>query len=827
MKSAEKQWLIFLTSLLFLLISSFRFCYIYSTPSGSDTLQLAEKVYLQIDRSNYTSGDDIWFRAYVIDPSTNRLSLNTNNLHVDLIAPDSRTIQRRIIRIYGGLGSGDFRLADSVPSGIYRIRAYTNHMRNYDEQFFYMKELTVINPYDDGVGLKWTEQQIENKISIAFFPEGGSLIDYVSSTIAFKAVDALGRGCDVTVELYSSPGELITVFNSTHLGMGFFNLKPLPGYSYYAIVKAKDGTQIKATLPKSFQSGVAIRTKITPDKNLILTVSTNEPTLSDVRGRDFTVSLSSGNLVNVKVKIRIDSLTNNYRIPLDKMPDGVKRVTVSEFEGLPLAERLFFLQRNENARLEVRTDKAEYRPREKVTEVLTITGDSSFSGSGDFSFSAAESQFTDNSSAYPQSIASWFLLESDVKGQVEQPSYYFDPENRKRFQDLDILLMTQGWRDFKWKYDSLTSYKHEIGFDIKGKVRRIINSKPIEGAKINLGLFYNGNSDFLDAISDRNGLFRFEKLDIYGVTEAFISSTGKFERMEGKILVDSSVYEAPLSEALKQDSAVLEISIKKIPEFRQEAIYEINQKKKYRLSDTISVGEVTITAIKAETIQETRVKEVRRIYGMPDKELIVPVAAENYAGDVFSYMSGRIPGLRILRGVDTNSIYYPQDVQIIIRAQMSTHQTGALLLLDGYEIDEGALGFVLSIPMFAIDRIDVLDASPLYGMRGAAGVVNIITKLQTRRDPAELTTNAAYKVIKGFDIPRIFYSPAYDKQQQEAIVPDFRSTIFWNPDIRIENGKGSEFEFYNADETATIKIIVEGITSNGIPLSGKTEYIVK
>ncbi len=266
-----------LISLAFLFLISFKLFAVIP----EDTTQVAEKVYLHVDRSMYTSGEDIWFKAYVIDPSTNKLSRNTNNLHVELIAPESEIVQSRIIRVVKGTGHGDFSLPDSIPSGQYRIRAYTNHMRNYGEEKFFVKEIAIVDPNETDQ-LQLPVRKIDNKIDITFFPEGGSLIDNVTSTIGFKAVNALGKGCDVTVKLYSSSGELITIFNSTHLGMGFFNLKPLTGYTYYTIVQGKDGTEIKAPIPVSFPAGVTIRTLITPDKNLIVTINTNEATLPSI-----------------------------------------------------------------------------------------------------------------------------------------------------------------------------------------------------------------------------------------------------------------------------------------------------------------------------------------------------------------------------------------------------------------------------------------------------------------------------------------------------------------------------------------------------------------
>jgi hypothetical protein len=71
------------------------------------------------------------------------------------------------------------------------------------------------------------------------------------------------------------------------------------------------------------------------------------------------------------------------------------------------------------------------------------------------SLSAVENKFTRDASQFPSAISSWFLLESDVHGPVEEPSYYFDLSNPNRLENLDRLLCTQGWRDFKWEYDNI------------------------------------------------------------------------------------------------------------------------------------------------------------------------------------------------------------------------------------------------------------------------------------------------------------------------------------------------------------------------------------
>ncbi len=151
---------------------------IHYLPSPDDSLKIIEKVYLHIDRDSYYAGDDIWFKAYLIDALDHLLTDHSSNLHVELISPSSKIISTRIIRLEGGLGNGDFRLPDSIRSGKYRIRAYTNYMRNFSDQLFFSKEITIINANDNGQDeISDKVKYVENKITINFFPEGGSLVE--------------------------------------------------------------------------------------------------------------------------------------------------------------------------------------------------------------------------------------------------------------------------------------------------------------------------------------------------------------------------------------------------------------------------------------------------------------------------------------------------------------------------------------------------------------------------------------------------------------------------------------------------------------------------
>jgi hypothetical protein len=763
--------------------------------------QVAEKVYLHTDRDYYNAGDDIWFKSYVIDALTNILSPYTYNLHVELISPDAKIVQTRIVRIENGTGKGDFRLASSLPSGRYTIRSYTNNMRNFDPDFFFNKQVVIINQTDKGNELINNAEYIENKIGISFFPEGGSLVDNIPSVVAFKAVNSLGKGCDVTGEIFSSSGDRVTGFISTHLGMGVFNLKPVPGLNYYAVIKSIDGAELRSEIPKSFSTGVTIHLTVVRNNKLLLAINTNELTLPSIIDHEMKLTISSRNLFTKSTRIKINSTVTSFTIPLEDFPDGILKVTLSGIEGIPLCERLIYFQKNKDLSLNISTDKTQYHSREEVKIKISLSGDTAGVKKAYLSLSAAEINMISDSSLSSTSISSWFLLESDIRGPVERPSYYFDISNKSRFSDLDLLLLTQGWRDFQWKYNLSDSFKHESGFPISGKVRKIMINKPVTGAKINIGIFSEKPPSFLHAEQDSTGHFRTGGVDLTGRAKVIATITGKKNRTEGWVILDSMLYQpAQVDKVISQTRSIL---TGKYQELKQEAIVKSLIRKRYKLSDTINVGEVIIEGKRKDSEMTSDLNMSRSSYGTPDKELIItPELAKRYT-DLF-ILATKIPGV----------IYDGSEITI--------HGNALAIKVDGISADPG---FVSSLPIGMIDRIDIITRSTTLSFSGEGEVINIITK--RNYSTSKTVFHTAIGDLSGYDAPRLFYSPIYNSRDTTAFMSDTRSTIFWKPDIQAEADKNSTVNYFNADKATTIVINVEGITSEGIPVTGKARYEVK
>jgi hypothetical protein len=167
-----------------------------------------------------------------------------------------------------------------------------------------------------------------------------------------------------------------------------------------------------------------------------------------------------------------------------------------------------------------------------------------------------------------------------------------------------------------------------------------------------------------------------------------------------------------------------------------------------------------------------------------------------------------------------------------------------LYMIDGtpVSVDE-----VRALPISWVERIDVIDENvaslaamqtmveiesvddsgrPIHGYGYADGAISIILK-----DDKDIVNNPVFHSVNvkfsGFDEPRIFYSPRHHTTLEKDYKPDLRTTLFWEPNIRLENKKDLFLNYYNADNPSSVKVTVEGITTSGIPVTGKTEYEVR
>jgi len=118
-----------------------------SLTSGNTEVSPLEDMFLHIDRDIYIAGEDVWFSIYNSDTETGKLSARSIIVYTELLNPWNRPVIQKRFQLSGGRGEGNFALPDSLSSGTYTIRAYTNRMKNFLPDNCFMKDVDIYNPF--------------------------------------------------------------------------------------------------------------------------------------------------------------------------------------------------------------------------------------------------------------------------------------------------------------------------------------------------------------------------------------------------------------------------------------------------------------------------------------------------------------------------------------------------------------------------------------------------------------------------------------------------------------------------------------------------------
>ena len=179
-------------------------------------------------------------------------------------------MNRHILKIENGFTSGDFDLADSVETGTYSLRAYTNWMRNFPETYFFQRPLQIYNDrnytHPDAKGrsarnktAKLNAIPAKPDLDVQFFPEGGNLLAGITTRIGFKALNRWGKGENITGSVLDAAGKELNTFKSTHFGMGQFVFLPVKGQTYTARIKTADGRNLSFPFPPVQEKGTVLQ----------------------------------------------------------------------------------------------------------------------------------------------------------------------------------------------------------------------------------------------------------------------------------------------------------------------------------------------------------------------------------------------------------------------------------------------------------------------------------------------------------------------------------------------------------------------------------------
>ena len=763
----------------------------------------AEKAYLHIDKPYYATGDTIWFKGYLVEGSLHRPDSASTVLYVDLIEQKTgRNVAIRRVPLNGGLGYGSFTLADSTAPGSYTVRAYTNWMRNFPEDFFFKKDIYV---FDDQ---ETTSQFVDNVLDVKFLPESGQMVAGVNTRMAFKAINGRGLGVQINGFVLDQQKDTVASFKGEHLGMGRFQFSPKAGDDYTALVREKDGNYIKVAFPKVQDSGYTMIVDNVSNEARMRIIAYNK----NAEGTEksvFIVAHSRG-IPAFAAKGKVSSKGLMMNIPTKELPDGVLHLTLFSDQNLAVAERLVFVNHERTLKVKLSTSKAVYKPREKTQVEIMVTDSTGKPAEANLSVSVTDANQVAQQ-PNDMNMVSFLLLSSDLKGFVEQPGYYFDPANSERKIHLDYLMMTQGWRRFNWQdvlADSIPAPKRfvEQGFSIKGEVKRG-NKKVAEKTPISVFLSNDSLKTFMTAESNSAGFFELNNLVFADSLQLRLQGMNKKTSLN--LTFNIFPFQPPKEVPVKIPFRPVTVSEEQLNASLKRAQEYQEIERKIRESRERLLNVVTVKG-KKEVVRDSR-----KLYSTADATIKVTPQLASGAMSVLDIIGGRVAGVRVT-GSGMN-------------ASVSIRNGGEpLFVLDGVTVDKA---MITNMSVFDVETIDVLKgaSAAIYGSRGGNGVISILTKRGNANYDysQDIIPGILVSKIAGFDIPREFYAPKYDVKRQEDARPDYRSTIYWIPQIKTGKDGKASFEFYNTDPSTTVDIRAEVLSPTGEAGFVKSVYSVQ
>ena len=822
-----------------------------------------EKLYLHLDKPFYGAGEKIWFKGYLVNATTHQDNSQCNFIITELINRSDSIVERKKIR-RDSLGFHNaFTLPATLPAGDYYLRGYSNWMLNEDPDFFFSRNIKIGNSIDNTIvssieyqqeddthytakikftsnvqavfenttikylylengkiknkGKKKTDEngwisislpdlkspaarriEVEfddpqyiykrtfylpvftNDFDVKFFPEGGALLSIPHQNVAFKVQGADGFSKEVEGFLFNSKGDTLTNFRSEHNGMGIFTMNPVDNETYYVTARTNDSITKRFDLPAIEPKGISIAMSHYKQE---IRYEIQKTETTEWPQKLFLLAHTRGKLAILQP---INPERTFGKMNDSLFTEGITHFMLIDQQGNALSERLVFVPDHKPNQWQITADQPTYGKREKVSLQIAAKDNEGNPVEGTFSVS-----ITDRKSIQPDSLAdnilSNLLLTSDLKGYVEDPAYYFLNQDARTLRSIDYLMMTHGWRRHKienvLRTPSLNFTNYiEKGQTISGRIMGFFGANVKKGPICVLAPKYN---IIATTETDEKGQFI--------VNTSFRDST--------TFLVQARTKKGFAGVDILMDPPQYPVATHKAPYFNGAATfmedYLMNTRDQYYMEGGMRVynlKEVTVTAKRERPSSKSIYTGGINTYTVEEDRL------QGYGQTAFDAAS-RLPSVTITNGSEIH---------------IRNNSEPAIIVIDDivYEDASDILKDIQVSDMSSISLLRGADAV-ILGPRASGGAVVI-----TLKDPRNLPARPAQGIITytplGYSESVEFYHPTYDTpEKKNAQRSDFRSTVYWNPELRLDAEGKATIEYYTPDSTAPEDIIIEGVDKNG------------
>ncbi|HEV7333791.1 MAG TPA: hypothetical protein VGN63_22340 [Flavisolibacter sp.] len=741
-----------------------------------------EKLYLHTDKNFYTAGEILWLKVYAVDGVFHRPFSASKVAYIEVLDEGNTPAARIKIALDDKGGNGSIQLPFSLKSGHYTLRAYTSWMKNLGAAHFFEKQITIVNTLKSPEA---PDETIVPDASLQLFPEGGNLVHGLPSRIAFRLGDKDGKGAEGTGFLLNEKGDTLASFTPFQLGMGHFDLTPQKGSRYKVAFQMAGGKTVSRELPDALENGYTLRLEEAGNDKIKLVVHTSG-------GNSEVYMVAQTRQLSKAVQ---KAITNNgvatFAVEKKALGEGVSQFTIFNADKKPVCERLFFVPPTKKE-FGLQTAKTVYGIREKVDLLLDSIVDKRTS------LSLAVFQLDEWQSGEGPAIDHYLWLTSELSGPVENPAYYFGPPIEERKKAADYLMMTQGWRRFRWdlaQQAPIIKFPRErSGHMVTGRVTDTRTGAPAKDVQVFLSIPASPYKLFT-AISDDNGIVQFEVSDYYGESEMIIQ-TSISRNINNKVEILSpfaETYQEKKSYPLALNAAWQNALVNRSIGMQAQHIYHTENIRRFYhppLADTLPFyGKATYSYELDDYVRFNTTEEVLR----------------EYVREINVGVKGSGESLRFKLYNDPERRFYQEDI---------------LVLVDG--IPQLNPNKVFDLNPLKIKKLDVIPKNFVLGHANYHGLANF-SSYSGHYEALELDPQAITIDYDGLQLQREFYAPDYtSEQQRNSRLPDLRTTLYWLADVT-----SGPVSFFTGDNRGRYLAVLQGIDADGRAISTSVPFEVK
>jgi hypothetical protein len=755
-----------------------------------------EKIYVQFDKPSYAPGETIWCKSYIMagaDPS-----LMSKTAYIDFISEEGKILEHDILPVLQSGAAGSFSVPLEFKDEVVYVKAYTRWMLNFDSSFLYRKTIHIVQP-------KPVKKQAAPaaKTSIQFLPEGGDMLETVEGKIAFKAVHFDGTPALVKGSVFNSKGQQIAEIKTLHDGMGSFTLTPDKGEVYTAKWKDDMGNSYQTKLPTAKESGAML--KVSFQQNLRSFLIQRTENAADNFRKLYILATMQQHLVYAAGVNLSQSVVTGGAIPVGDLPSGILQITLFDSNWIAIAERITFVNNNDYL-FAPEVGFAELGTEKRKQNTLVIQTPDSITAN--LSVAVTDAGIGIDSS---DDIISRLLMTADIKGNVYHPYYYFTNNSDTLQQQLDLVMLTNGWRRINWdavvhnKKPEIKYHNEADYLSLSGKVYGASSEDLRKGAFILM--IINNKKDTANRIEqtvvDQSGNFSNPNIILYDTSKVYYRISGT-ESFANSSVVDFN--NSTSSVKMMSEDTVNNIFLADTATENYKRRLAAEQMRLFKLQQGTTLSDVVVTARAKSPLQLMDEKYTSPLFSSGDAYQfdVVDDPFSKSSFSVLQYLQGKVAGLTITTPTDPSS-------------------SGSVSWRGGtpdFFVNEMPVSIdnLSSVNMTDVAYIKVFRP-PFIGSTGggANGAIAIYTRKGNEGTPGNNRKEAIpYKVIIGYTAQKEFYSPNYSTYDEKNEERDMRSTLYWAPLILTTPGNNTvRLKFFNNDFSQRFRVIVEGMTTDG------------